>query len=491
MEIPTYIARQFPKPADQPGTSPASTGLPVAEGLNKLVVAAAEADLAFREQAADIERAQALSSVDLNVRKQTRDHEIELQKNPDWQTYDQRWADGFKKIKTDALASINDPEVKKAATLHVGTLESEGSMRASATSRKLAGDSFEAFRIRSKNTALSSLALSDDPKDEAAIAGIHLGVINAQEQGGWLAPDAAEKERTEFMGHFLVGRANRDIDKDPDRFSRDMIAGKYALLPVETLTKLEERYVRAKEKQDKDLEKSAKAEEKRRGSMAISAALYGELTQEDADKALRDRTISPEDHTSVSRVLAKNWEEGGVSDPQAHNDLLVKMYVSPFAVTPQQIAAMRSNGLLSLKDAREATKELMGLQETRGGVKDPRYNDGISKITKSISKGPMEVLSAPAARTLVLDIIEFEDRVLAKKEDPKAVSDEIALRNEQHQTGLLKSPIIPYGNINELNAAYRRKAVSTKLYEAYLRILQKQTAPKAPAAGGKKNPLGE
>ncbi|HQU13354.1 MAG TPA: hypothetical protein PKV70_03815, partial [Thermodesulfobacteriota bacterium] len=406
------------------------------------------------------------------------------------QTHDSRWSEGFRKIKEEALGSIKDPALLKNATLHVGNLESDGTMRAAATSRKMAGDSFEAFRIRSKNTALSALAQVEDPQEEAEIAGIHLGVIAAQEQGGWLDAAAAEKERIDFASHFLNGRANRDIDLDPDKFARDLLAGKYASLPIETQNRLEERYVRVKEKRDKEDQALGELEEKRRDGDVLTKALYGEITREDLDRRFRARLISPQGYESATRVMSKAWDEGGVSDPQVRDDLLVQMYVSPFSVSPRQIASARANGQLSGKDAAYATKTLVELQESRGGIKDPRYNDGIAKITKSISRGPMEVLSAPAARTLVLDMIEYEDRVLGKKEDPKAVSDEIALRNQGNQSGLMKSPIIPYSNVNELNAAYRRKEVSPRMFEAYLQILNKRTA-KPPAKTGKKSSMGE
>ena len=490
MEIPAYIATQFQNPVAPPEATTASTGAPIAAGLGKIAGEMADADIAFRQQAADIERAQALSSIDLNVRMRTKDLESSLQKDADWQTYDKLWGEGFQNIKKDALDSINDPPLKKAATLHVGNLESDGSMRAMATSRKMAGDSFEAFRLRSKNTALSALGQVDNPEDEAAIAGIHLGVIRAQEQGGWLAADAAEKERLNFTSDFLTGRAVRDIDHDPDKFARDLIAGKYAVLPIETQSKLEEKYVRVKERFEKEEQKLGDFEEKRRDGEALTRVLFGEWNREEIDRRFRARLLSPQGYETASRVLAKEWDEGGVSDPRVRDDLLIKMYVSPFSVSPAHIANARASGQLSGKDAASATKTLIELQESRGGIKDPRYNDGISKITKSISKGPMEVLSAPAARTLVLDMIEYEDRVLGKKEDPKAVSDEIALRNEQNQTGLMKAPILPYGNVNELNAAYRRKEVSPKLYEAYLRILNKRAA-KPPAKAGKKSSMGE
>ncbi len=485
MEIPTYIATQFQKPEGAP--EPTATGAPIAAGLGKLAGEMADADLAFREQASSIERAQALSSIDLTVRSQMKDLEIGLQKEADWQTYDKRWSEGFRKIKEDALGTIKDPALMKGATIHVGNLESEGSMRAAATSRKMAGDSFEAFRLRSKNTALSALALTDDPQDEAVLAGIHLGVISAQEKGGWLAADAAEKERLNFVGNFLTGRAVRDIDHDPDKFARDLVAGKYAVLPIEVQSKLEEKYVRVKEKREKEESKLGELEEKRRDGEALTKTLFGEWNREELDRRFRSRLISPQGYETATRVLAKEWDEGGVSDPRVRDDLLIKMYINPFTVSPRDIATARAAGTLSGKDAAAATKTLMELQESRGGVKDPRYNDGISKITKSISKGPMEVLSAAAARTLVLDIIEYEDRVLTKKEDPKVVSDEIALRNVEHMGGLNKRVVIPYANVNELNAAYRRNAVSQKLYEEYLRILQGQEKKKA-AAGKKPSP---
>ena len=488
MEIPAYIATQFQKPEEE--APPAATGAPIAAGLGKLAGAMADADIAFREQASDIERAQALSAIDLTVRSQTRDLENRLLKESDWQTYDKRWSEGFRKIKEDALGTIKDPALMKGATMHVGNLESDGTMRAAATSRKMAEDSFEAFRLRSKNTALSALGQVDNPEDEAAIAGIHLGVIRAQEQGGWLAANTAEKERLNFTSNFLTGRAVRDIDHDPDKFARDLIAGKYAVLPIEVQTRLEEKYVQVKERIEKEEQKLGDFENKRRDGEALTEALFGEMTREELDRRFHARLLSPQGYEAASRVLAQEWDEGGISDPQVRDDLLIKMYVSPFSVSPGNIGRARANGQLSGKDAASATKTLIELRESRGGIKDPRYNDGISKITKSISRGPMEVLSAPAARTLVLDMIEYEDRVLSKKEDPKVVSDEIALRNEQNQTGLRKEPIIPYGNVNELTAAFRTGKVSKSMFEAYLRILNKRTA-KFRARAGRKSSLGE
>ncbi|MHB1011946.1 MAG: hypothetical protein ACYC37_03455 [Desulfobacteria bacterium] len=492
MDIPAYIATQFQKPEGE--APPAATGAPIAAGLNKLAGEMADADLAFRQQAGDIERAQALSSIDLGVRMQMKDLEIGLQRDADWQTYDKRWGDGFRKIKEDALNGINDSALKKAATLHVGNLESDGSMRAAATSRKMAGDSFEAFRLRSKNTALSALAQVEDPQEEAAIAGTHLGVIAAQEQGGWLAPDAAEKERTDFIAHFLNGRANRDIDRDPDVFARDLLAGKYAILPIEAQNKLEERYVRVKEKREKEEQKLGELEEKRRDGEALTKVLYGEWSREELDRRFRARLISPQGYETAQRVLSKAWDEGGVSDPHVRDNLLTRIYVSPLSVSPAHIAALRSSGQLSGKDAREATKTLVELKESRSAIKDPRYNDGIAKITKSISKGPMEKITTAGSRTLVLDLIEFEDRVLGRKEDPKVVSDEIALRNEKWDLGLSTSPVIPYNNLNELNAAFRRKEMSPGRYEAYLLILNKRAkvaAARAEAKAGKKSGLAE
>ena len=488
MNIPPYIASQFQKPEGE--AAPSATGAPITAGLRQLAGEMADSDIAFRQQAGDIERAQALSAIDLNVRKQTKDLELGLQQDPDWQTYDKRWSDGFRKIKETALGGINDPALKKNATLHVSNLEGDGAMRAAGTSRKMAGDSFEAFRIRSKNTALSALAQVDDPQEEAAVAGIHLGVISAQERGGWLAPDAAEKERGNFVGHFLNGRANRDIDRDPDKFAQDLLAGKYTSLTIKQQNKLEEKYVRVKEKREKEEQKVGEHEEKRRDGEALTRVLYGEWDRTELDRRFRARLISPQGYETASRVASKAWDEGGVSDPQVRDNLLVQMYVSPMSVSTEVIANARSNGELSGKDAVSATKTLLELQESRSGIKDPRYNDGISKITKSISKGPMEILSAPAARTLVLDMIEYEDRVLGRKEDPKVVSDEIALRNEKSQSGLMQTPILPYGNVNELNAAYRRKEVSSKLYEAYLRILNEQ-ATKSTGKPGKKSSMGE
>ncbi|OGQ00038.1 MAG: hypothetical protein A2Z40_03220 [Deltaproteobacteria bacterium RBG_19FT_COMBO_60_16] len=487
MDIGEYISTLLPPSSSGlPRATPEEYGGEEARGAGVLAKAALEYDHAFKAQADDLSRAHDYEAAAVGASQALGNLEDELDTSPDWRTHEDRWKAGFAKIKDSIMKDVQDPPLQTALTRKLGEMESAGVLRAQGKARAMFFDNDKASLFKTLRDSKEAALSARDDIEEAQILGIGIGALETRASRGTIKREEAEKGKLLYLQDYYEGKANRDIDHDPDKFARDLLAGKYApFIPFDRLTKLEEKYVRVKEKMDKDLDESAKLEEKRRGSMLVSRSLYGELNQADADRLLRARLISPEDHTTASRVMAKNWDEGGVSDPQAHNDLLVKMYVSPFSVSPGSIATMRGNGLLSMKDAREATKALVDLQETRGGVKDPRYNDGISKIQKSISKGPMEILSAPAARTMVLDIIEYEDRVLGKKEDPKAVSDEIALRNEERMTGLISSPIIPFDNVNELNAAYRKGKLSTKLYEAYLRILQKKQRPNAPKSGAK------
>jgi hypothetical protein len=491
MEIGEYISTlQPPSTSGIPRATEEDFGGESIRSAKILTKAAIDYDQAFKAQADDLSRAHDYEAAAVSAAQALGRLEDELDASPDWKTHEDRWKAGFAKIKEDILSPVQDSPLQIALTKKLGEMEATGILRAQGKSRALFFDEDKAGLFKALRSTREAALSARDEIEEAQVLGIGVGALETRASRGTIKREDAEKGKALFLQDYYEGKANRDIDHDPDKFARDLMAGKYApFIPFEHLTKLEEKYVRVKEKLDKDLNDAAKLEEKRRGSSLVSRALYGELTQADADKLLRARLISPEDHTTASRVLSKNWEEGGISDPQAHNDLLVKIYVSPFSVTPASIASLRSQGLLGMKDAREATKTLLELQESRGGVKDPRYNDGISKITKSISKGPMEVLSAAAARTLVLDIIEYEDRVLTKKEDPKTVSDEIALRNVEHMGGLNKRVVIPYANVNELNAAYRRKAVSQKLYEEYLRILRGQEKKKA--AAGKKPSLGD
>jgi hypothetical protein len=492
MEIGKYISTlDVPPSAGIRKAQPADYGADVAAGLGDLANAAHSFDQEFKGRADDLARAQGYEASAVQAHQGLGALENELASTPDWRTHEDRWRAGFTKLKENVLSPVNDPLVQTALTRKLGEMESAGVLRAKATSRAMFMDEDKAALIRTlrdtKATALSAV----DEVEESAIIGIGIGSITTRAERGSIDQETATKGTLAYLKDYYEAKGNRDIDHDPDKFAADLLAGKYApFLDQESINRLEEKYVRVRDKIDRDLEKLSVNEEKRRDSDVLTRALFGEIPREQLDRLFRARLLSPEGYEAATKVVSKNWDEAGVSDPTAHFNLLTKIYVSPQAVTPGQIAALRSSGQLSGKDAAEATKTLVDRQELRGGIKDPRYNDGISKITKSISKGPMEVLSAPAARTLVLDIIEFEDRVLDRHEDPKAVSDEIALRNEQNQTGLLKAPIVPYNSVNELNAARHRGEVSPKIYEAYLRILNKKTA-KPPAKAGKKSSLGE
>jgi hypothetical protein len=492
MDIGKYISTlDAPSSAGIPKAMPSDYGADVAVGLGKLANAADALDQEFHARADDLSRAHGYESAAVQASQGLGALENDLATAPDWRTHEDRWRAGFTKLKEDVLAPINDPLVQTALTRKFGEMESAGILRAKAASRALFMDEDKASLITTlRDTKQTALAAKDDV-EESAILGIGIGALTTRANRGSIDQETATKGTLAYLKDYYEAKGNRDIDHDPDKFAQDLLDGKYTpFLDQTSINRLEEKYVRVKDKIDRDLEKLSTNEEKRRDSAALTGALFGEITREDLDRRFRARLLSTEGYEAATRVLSKNWEAAGVSDPTAHFNLLTKIYVSPQTVTPGQIAALRSSGQLSGKDAADATKTLMDRQETMGGIKDPRYNDGISKITKSISKGPMEVLSAPAARTLVLDIIEFEDRVLERHEDPKVVSDEIALRNEQNQTGLLKAPILPYRNVNELNAARRSGEVSPKMYESYLRILNKQTA-KPPAPAGKKSSLGE
>lgn len=492
MEIGKYISTlDAPSSAGIRKAMPSDYGADVAAGLGELAKATHTLDQEFKGRADDLARAHGYEAAAVQASQGLGALEDDLSKNPDWSTHEDRWRAGFTKLKQDVIGPINDPLVQTALTRKFGEMESSGILRAKAASRALFMDADKASLITTlrdtKQTALSA----KDEVEEASILGIGIGSITTRANRGSIDKETATKATLAYLKDYYESKANRDIDHAPDKFGRDLLDGKYTpFLDQASLNRLEEKYVRVKDKIDRDLEKLSGNEEKRRDADALTKALYGEIARGDLDRLFRARLLSDTGYEAATRVLSKNWEAGGTSDPTAHFNLLTKIYVSPQSVTPGQIGALRSSGQLSGKDAADATKTLIDRQETMGGIKDPRYNDGISKITKSISKGPMEVLSAPAARTLVLDIIEFEDRVLERHEDPKVVSDEIALRNEQNQTGLLKSPIVPYNSVNELNDARRRGQVSPKMYEAYLRILNKRVA-KPPAPAGKKSSMGE
>ena len=434
IEIPTYISRTAPRVVDRGATSPAATGLPVAEGMMKLGIALAESDLAFRAGAAEIERAQALAAVDVGARRQIKDLETSLAQDPDWQTYDQRWTSGFTKIKTGILSGVNDPALKKAAIIHLGTLEGEGFMRAAGKSRQMAADNFEAFRLTSRKNTLDSLSVVTDPQDEAAVIGMHMGVIAAQEQGGWLAPDKAVKEKQDFIQDVHVSRAKKDILSNPSVYFQKRKEGAYSGIDIGKIDLLDAQAVRQVEHVNRIAEQQVKKAQEKNSAVFLAGVDAGTVGDAEADDAFlgptRDpnftSTITPEAYKEGKIKIAARLREGG-----PRNSGLVNSYKTELALNPNRYS---DREIVNLGDKGLNPGDVLDILEyKRRQVDDlqkmpPGAVTGMELIRQAVPRGFLNTMNDKIRAKLIENEQEYISRVRKAPEKWESIANEISNR---------------------------------------------------------------
>ena len=404
--------------------APSSAGRPVipsggnmVAGAENLAKAAQEYDQAFRAQADGIQRANEMATIDVSVRKQMKDMEATIDQAPDWQTHEKRWSEGFKKIKTSVMSGIRDSQVRQAATVHIGNLEANGAMRAAGKSRQLAVDTFDAFRLSSRQNTLSVVASSTDPDEEVSAIGIHLGVIAAQESGGWLAPDVAEKERQEFTEEILVSRAKRDILANPGAYFRKRKEGAYTGVDLMKMDLLDAQAIRQAEHNDRTAEHLMKKDLDRNDAIALAGVERGEINDAALDDAFLGPTRDPDYQPVISPAaykegkvkLAARRREGGFRNPGITDSYKVELSINPNRYSDREITGLHDKGLSPadvldiLEHKRTRIKELQEMP--------PGSHTGLSMIREAVPRGYNNELNDRFRRKLIEGEQEYIYRV--------------------------------------------------------------------------------
>lgn len=434
IQIPTYFSKTAPGVIPPVQTSPTATGLPVAEGLSKLVGAWADAHIAFTEAAAKVERAQAMATINTDVRRQTMEMETALAQDPDWTTYEKRWGEGFSKIKTSTLSSIKDPTLKAAATLHYGNLESDGIVRAGAHTRKLAVDSFEGFRLNSQRSALDAVSTAQSPEDEAAAIGDHLGVIAAQEKGGWLAADKAVKERLDFVQDVKVSQGKRDILLNPDLYWQKKKTGAYTGVDLPKMDHLDAAAIRQAEHNNRWAEQQVKKVQEKNSAVALAGVENGTIGDAELDDAFlgptRDPnftfTITPEAYKEGKIKVAVRRREGGPKNSGIVNAFKVELAINPNRYSDKEIVGLSNRGL-------NPTDILDVLEYKRVRIDDlqkmpPGSITGLEVIRQAVPRGFLNTMNDKVRAKLIENEQEYISRIKKNPEKWFEIASDIANR---------------------------------------------------------------
>jgi hypothetical protein len=434
IQIPTYFSKTAPRVIDRGGTSPASTGLPVAEGLHKLVVEWANIHVAFTAEAAKIERAQAMATINTDARRQTMEMEAALAQDPDWSTYEKRWGAGFSKIKAGTLSSIKDPTLKAAATLHFGDLESDGIVRAAGHTKKMAVDSFEEFRLNSQRSALDAVSTAQSPEDEAASISNHLGVIAAQEKGGWLAPNKAAKERLDFIQDVKVSQGKRDILLDPDLYWEKKKVGVYTGVDLPKMDHLDAAAIRQAEHNNRIAEHQVKKVQEKNDALYLAGVDAGTIGDSQLDDVFLGPTrdpnfisiISPGAYKEGKLKIAARSREGGPRNSGITDTYKMELAINPDRYSDKEITRLGDKGL-------NPSDVLDILEYKRARISDlqkmpPGAVTGLELIRQAVPRGFLNTMNDKVRAKLIENEQEYISRVRKAPEKWESIANEISNR---------------------------------------------------------------
>lgn len=227
IQIPTYISRTAPKVVDRGGTSPESTGLPVARGLRSVTSALADIEIDAEKRVGDAARLGEFAARKGQLTDRLGALEDSLAADPDHRTYFDRAKKGIEEATTEVLSGVNDPALKNALTAHVSDLRDRSLVDARHKARALTIDftrgAIEEGIDRNVKAAVSATDARDlmraEGEIDAAVAGAVKGGVYTAEHGGRVARAAREKIATV--------QAEQMADKEPGRFLSNYKEGLY------------------------------------------------------------------------------------------------------------------------------------------------------------------------------------------------------------------------------------------------------------------------
>ncbi len=227
IQIPTYISRSAPRVIDRGGTSPASTGAPVAQGLQSVTSVLAAINVDAEKMVGDAARLGELDARTGKLKDRLGALKDSLAQDPDHKTYFDRAKKGIAEATTEAFSGVNDPALKNALLEHVSPIRDEALVNARHQSWVLTIDFTRGVLEEGIDRSIKAAVSATDARDlmraegeiNASIKGGVKGGIWTPTQGGRIAQAAREKIATV--------QAAQMADQEPERFLSNHKEGLY------------------------------------------------------------------------------------------------------------------------------------------------------------------------------------------------------------------------------------------------------------------------
>lgn len=419
MDIGKYVSSlDAPAASGIPRATPEEYGGASAAGMGVLAKEALEYDQAFTAQADDVQRAQDVSRMSVDVHKAVADLDNALEERPDWKTHEANWTKGFSKIREQALSGINDPIVKRGALQQLGSIEASGYVRAKARKRQLFVDSSKAGL---ENTLQDAMEGAAQVKDPAALIALGVGAIRSSVVGGVISAEEGAKTENDFIEGVQVGFAKRDILADPMVYFAKRKTGEYSQVGIGKIDLLDQQAIRQIEHNNRMAEQQVKKAQEKRSAEVLAGVEAGAVDDAALDDAFlgptRDPNFTPEitpDAYKEGKVkLAARRREGGFRNPGMTNSYKIELSLNPHRYSDQAIVGLSAKGL-------HPGDVLDLLEYKRGRIDDlqkmpPGASSGMDMIRTAVPRGFMNTMTDKTRAQLIADEQEYIRRV---KKDP-------------------------------------------------------------------------
>ncbi len=431
MKLPQYTSQvNLPAGAGvSPQVSPRDYGADAGQALTNLGETMMEIDLAVKKRSADLQRAEDVAGLTLEAHARAADLARSLEEKPDWATHEKNWQSGFGQIKQDIMGRVNDPAIRAAMVGQLGNIETEGLLKAKARSWGMKVDQSNAARVELLNNTQKIGMQLEDPSQ---VLGVAIGAIESHIVGGIMKAEEGTKEKIQFLERFWTARANQDLDMRPDQFYQDLKSGKYAFINPQNPVMLEEKYVRVKEKEERDAEKDLKRRQEQAFQGYWQDAWDGNINEADLDVMARTRMVDEEQGKALRQVVMKRHEVGYFSDPDYRSRLEYDITINP---TDPSIRRRITDGLAARKLNFEDAGKLNVFQaqqvDHRRAMAERKpqfFSDAEGLIRSSVYPTITDQVTHEKNLRLNQSLTEFYDAVRGGK-DPLSVAKQISNRN--------------------------------------------------------------
>jgi hypothetical protein len=266
---------------------------------------------------------------------------------------------------------------------------------------------------------------------------------------------------TGFLKDVTTGRLLRDFataERDPDRgrgdarqqgLIADLYEGKHPTLDPDVQVKLAETLtnrrearlreeVRISDKQERALARAVAEEREVVTDGFYERAARGDLGHEELNRAVRDRTITPDDARQIrdriyrfeadaTKAAAERSAAGGRTDDAVYNRIELDILARSRPVSRQEIRRLQEQGKLAASGPRSAATLLRMVEdqkekagEPKDITKDPMFDQGLDDIKLALrgGKGLMSDLTEAETLRMRNGIREFHDLARSGKFRP-------------------------------------------------------------------------